>query len=593
MSLDFRTLGACYRSGELTVTALVAVVEARIAAAGADHVWIARTPHDALLARANALDALDLAARSRLPLYGIPFAVKDNIDAAGFDTTAGCPAFAYRPIEDAPAVARLLAAGAVLIGKTNLDQFATGLVGVRSPYGVARNPFDARFIPGGSSSGSAVAVASALVSFALGTDTAGSGRVPASFNNLVGLKPTKGLIPLRGVVPACASQDCVSIFALTVDDAEAVLAVAGGFDPADAFSRRGSQVDAIGDVFRFGVPRRPEFFGDRENEKLYRVAVAALKELGGTAVEFDDAPFLETAKLLYEGPWVAERMAALERIFRTDPEAILPVTRGIIANADKFSAVDAFKAQYRLGELRRATEPLWRDIDAMVLPTAPTIYTVEQVNADPVALNSRLGHYTNFVNLLDLAALAVPAGFRPDGLPFGITLIGPAWHDAALASLGQRFTHALDLPLGATNHRLPPERKHAETSGAVVVAVFGAHLSGMPLNRQLTDSGARLIAASSTAPKYRLYEIAGPMARPGLVRVANGDGRSIETELWSLSRPALGELVAATEVPLCIGNVELSDGTWVKGFLCEAEAVTSARDISEFGGWRRFLAANG
>ncbi len=587
------TLGARYRGNELTVTALVAAVEARITTAGDDHVWIARTPHDALLTRTKALDALDPAARSRFPLFGIPFAVKDNIDAAGFDTTAGCPAFAYRPIEDAPAVARLLAAGAVLIGKTNLDQFATGLVGVRSPYGVARNPFDAQFIPGGSSSGSAVAVASGLASFALGTDTAGSGRVPASFNNLVGLKPTKGLIPLRGVVPACASQDCVSIFALTVDDAEAVLAVAGGFDPADAFSRRGSQARVIGDAFRFGVPRRLEFFGDGANERLYRDAITALERLGGIPVEFDDTPFLEAAKLLYEGPWVAERMAAVEKIFRAHPDAILPVTRGIIANADKFSAVDAFKAQYRLGELRRATEPLWHDVDAVVLPTAPTIYTVAQVNVDPVALNSRLGHYTNFVNLLDLAALAAPAGFRPDGLPFGITLIAPAWHDAALASLGRRFARALDLPLGATKHRLPPEQKRAATAEAVAVAVFGAHLSGMPLNRQLTDNGGRLLGASQTAPNYRLYEIPGTAARPGLVRVANGDGHPIETELWSLSRAALGELAAATEAPLCIGNVELSNGTWVKGFLCEADAVAAARDISEFGGWRRFLAVKG
>ncbi len=452
-SLDFPTLAELYRAGRLTVMALVQEVERRIAAAGDDCVWISRVPSEALAARARELDALDAAARARLPLFGIPFAAKDNIDAAGLDTTAACPAFAYRPAEDAPAVARLVAAGAVLIGKTNLDQFATGLVGVRSPYGVARNPFDARYIPGGSSSGSAVAVASGLVSFALGTDTAGSGRVPASFNNLVGLKPTKGLIPLCGVVPACASQDCVSIFALTVDDAEAVLAVAGGFDPADAFSRRGAQAAAIGPSFRFGVPRRPEFFGDGASEALYRDAVATLEALGGTAVEFDDAPFLAAAKLLYDGPWVAERMAAVEKIFRAQPEAMLPVTRAIIANADKFNAVDTFKAQYRLGELRRATEPLWHEIDAMVVPTAPSIYTVEQVNADPVALNSRLGHYTNFVNLLDLAALAVPAGFRPDGLPFGVTLIAPAWHDAALASLGRRFARKLDLPLGATGHR--------------------------------------------------------------------------------------------------------------------------------------------
>jgi allophanate hydrolase len=593
-SFDLATLSARYRGHELTVVELAVEVERRIAAAGDDHVWIARVPATEILARAAELDGLaaaDPEAARRLPLFGIPFAVKDNIDVAGMPTTAGCPAFAYVPDAHAPAVAALLDAGAVLIGKTNMDQFATGLVGVRSPYGVARNPFDARYIPGGSSSGSAVAVAAGLVSFALGTDTAGSGRVPASFNNLVGLKPTKGMVSLRGVVPACATQDCVSIFALTVDDAEDVLAVAGGLDAADPFSRAGEQAPGFWSSFRFGVPRSPEFFGDAVNEKLYRDAVVALEAMGGHSVEFDYAPFLEVAKLLYDGPWVAERMAAVEKLFRAQPDAILPVTRSIIANADRFNAVDAFRAQYRLGELRRQTEALWRDIDAMVLPTAASVYTIDQVNADPVALNSRLGQYTNFVNLLDLSALSVPAGFRPDGLPFGVTLVAPAWHDAALALLGRGFTRRGDWPLGATGHRLPPERPLLERHQDVTVAVFGAHLSGMPLNHQLTDGGGRMIAPARTAPHYQLYEIAGEPSRPGLVRVANGVGHAVDAELWSLTNATLGALVAATQPPLCIGSVELSGGIWVKGFLCEAAATIGARDISAFGGWRQFLAA--
>lgn len=589
-SLDLAALAMRYRNGSLTVAGLVREIERRITAAGDDHVWISRVPHEVLAARAAALDVLNADARAALPLFGIPFGVKDNIDAAGLATTAACPAFGYRPSEDAAVVARLQAAGALLIGKTNLDQFAAGLVGVRSPYGVARNPFDARYIPGGSSAGSAVAVAAGLVSFALGTDTAGSGRVPAAFNNIVGLKPTKGFISLQGVVPACASLDCVSIFALTVDDAETVLSVAGDTD-ADPFSRDRCQAGAIGATFRFGVPRSPDFFGDTLNAALYRKAIAAFEALGGTAIDFDYAPFVEVAKLLYEGPWVAERMAVVEKIYRDRPEAMLPVTRSVIGSADRFTAVDAFRAQYRLEELRRATLPLWREIDAIVLPTAPTVYTIDEVNAEPVTLNSRLGHYTNFVNLLDLAALAVPAGFRSDGLPFGVTLIAPVRHDRALASLAGRFARQLDLPLGATGHRLPPQRHHGMRGDGMTIAVVGAHLSGMPLNHQLTEGGASLIAATRTAPHYRLYEIAGTPPRPGLVRAINGPGCAIDAELWSVTPALLGALLAATGEPLSIGNVELADSRWVKGFLCEASAAAGARDISEFGGWRRFLAA--
>ncbi len=461
-SLDLVRLRQRFLAREITAAALVESVLARIEDAGDDKVWITRVPAARLHARAGALDKRaarepDLAAR--LPLFGIPFAVKDNLDVAGMRTTAACPGFAYRAEATAPAIARLEAAGAILVGKTNLDQFATGLVGCRSPYGVPRNPFDARFIPGGSSSGSAVAVAAGLVSFALGTDTAGSGRVPAAFNNIVGLKPTRGLISTLGVVPACRSLDCVSVLALSAEDAAQIAAIAGGYEAADPFSRRAPPVPpSFTAQFRFAVPQAAdlECFGDSDTPALFAAAAAALEALGGTRVAFDFAPFRSAAALLYSGPWVAERLAAIEDFFRRAPEALLPVTRDIIAGGDDYSAVDAFKAGYRLAALGREAERLWHDADFMLLPTAATIYTVAAVAAEPIALNARLGHYTNFVNLFDLAAIAVPAGMRRDGLPFGVSLIAPAFSDAALAAIGAALQRRLDLPLGATPHRLAP-----------------------------------------------------------------------------------------------------------------------------------------
>ena len=458
-SLAVTHLRTALLAGELSAAALIDNVLARVAAAGDDGVWIARIPEAHVRARAAALDeqaARDRGMPARLPLFGIPFAVKDNIDVAGMPTTAGCPDFAYTPGESAPAVARLVAAGAVLVGKTNLDQFATGLVGTRSPYGIARNPFDARYIPGGSSSGSAVAVSSGIVSFALGTDTAGSGRVPAAFNNIVGLKPTRGRISMRGVVPACRSLDCVSVFALTVEDAAEVLAVCGAYDAQDPFARSApAALPPIARPFRFAVPRSAdlEFFGDAGAAGIFARAVDALQALGGRCVNTDIAPFRQAAELLYSGPWVAERLAAIEDLFRSAPQSLLPVTREIIAGGAKYGAADLFKAIYRLAELKRATEPLWREVDVLVLPTAPTIYRIAEVEEDPIGLNSRLGIYTNFVNLLDLAAIAVPAGFRDDGLPLGVSFIAPAFSDAALCTLARTFTAGLDLPLGAGGRR--------------------------------------------------------------------------------------------------------------------------------------------
>jgi allophanate hydrolase len=441
-------LQAAYRNGALSVVDLVETVLARIDAWDDPAVWITRVTPDDLRARARALDRQG---PRDAPLFGIPFAVKDNIDIAGMATTAACPAFAYVPPAGAPVVERLIAAGAVLIGKTNLDQFATGLVGTRSPYGVPRNPFGAGLIPGGSSSGSAVAVAAGLVSVALGTDTAGSGRVPAAFNNILGLKPTRGLISTRGVVPACRSLDCVSIFALDASDALAVLEVAAAFDADDPFARLRQETTLPLAAFRFGVPAagEREFFGDDDYARLYDGALATLTALGGSAVEVPFAPLRRAAALLYGGPWLAERLDATETLLARDAQALLPVTRSIIERGRGFSALDAHRAHYELMALRRMVEPMWRGVDVLALPTAGTIYTLAEVAAEPLSRNVELGLYTNFVNLLDLAAVAVPAGFRGDGAPFGLSLIAPAFADRALAALAARFQAATALPLGA------------------------------------------------------------------------------------------------------------------------------------------------
>jgi allophanate hydrolase len=598
-SLDLARLEARFAAGALTASALIEDVIARIEAAGDDKVWISRVAPGALRARAAALDARrrdDPAGIDKLPLFGIPFAVKDNIDVAGEVTTAACPAFAYEAAACAPAVEALIAAGAIFVGKTNLDQFATGLVGTRSPYGVPRNPFDARYIPGGSSSGSAVAVAAGLVSFALGTDTAGSGRVPAAFNNIVGFKPTRGVISTRGVVPACRSLDCVSIFALTAEDAAAVFARCAAYDAADPYARpMGPAAAAFARPFRFALPRPAdqEFFGDGETPGLFDRAIAALEAMGGTPCPVDFAPFRAAAALLYDGPWLAERLLAAGPLIARDPNALLPVTRAIIAKGAEQSALDAFRGLHRLAELRRQVEAVWRSAELLVVPTAATIYTRAEIDADPGRLNSRLGHYTNFTNLLDLAAVAVPAGFRSDGLPFGVTFLAPAFSDAALAELAGAFHHGRRLRLGATAHGLPAAVRPVagEARDAIRVAVAGAHLSGMPLNGCLLALGATRVAAVRTAPVYRMLLLPQDPPRPGLVRVG-ADGHAFEVEIWSMPAAAFGRFVAEVPDPLAIGTLLLADGTKVKGFLCEASAAPSAEDISRFGGWRNFIAAH-
>ena len=607
--MSLRTLRAAYLAGTLTPLAMVEQLDTRMRAEEAlceRHLWIRRLSLDELRVHAQALAGRDPAT---LPLYGIPFAVKDNIDLAGVPTTAACPDFAFTPECSATAVQRLVDAGAIPVGKTNLDQFATGLVGVRSPYGACRNALDAEFISGGSSSGSAVAVALGLASFSLGTDTAGSGRVPAMLNNLVGLKPSCGRIPTTGVLPACRSIDAVSVFALCAADAAAVLAVAQGEDASDPYSRtlppHGHDFGA-GGAFRFGVPRAEdlEFHGNAGGPRLFADAVRALQALGGTPVEVDLRPFRAVATLLYEGPWVAERYAAIRGFIARQPESLHPVTRAITEKGAAIRAPETFEALYKLKELQRVTKPVWSGIDCLVTPTASTVYTVDEVLADPVQLNSNLGHYTNYVNLLDLAAVAVPTGTvargRPEGgllpgLPWGVTLVAPAGQDLPLLSLAARL-HAGTLPtVGATTHaphRAVPVGPDASAfpSGLVQVAVCGAHLSGLPLNGQLTQRGGHLVRAVRSAPVYKLFALpGGPTHRPGMLKVAEG-GAAIEMEIWALPATQFGSFVAGIPAPLGIGTVALEDGGSVQGFVCEALATQEARDITAFGGWRRFLA---
>ena len=594
VSLDIASLREGYRRGALTPTAVIERVLSRIVARGEDGVWIGRPNPDALRHAARRLETEGPTGR---PLWGIPFAIKDNIDLAGQLTTAACPEFAYVAAESAPAVARLVAAGAILVGKTNLDQFATGLNGTRSPYGIPRCALDADYISGGSSSGSAVAVAAGLASFALGTDTAGSGRVPAAFNDLIGLKPTRGLISTRGVVPACRSLDCVSIFALSAGDALEVLEAAGGFDADDPFSRPadpGASASAPRRLAgcRLGVPRADQlrFFGNDAGAARFAATLSLAERLGATLVEIDLAPFLETARLLYEGPWIAERYVAIRDFLERRPETLHPVTRQIIAGGAKPSAADAFAAYYRLQELRRITAPTWQAIDVLITPTVGRQYTVAELLADPVNLNSALGYYTNFVNLLDLSAIAVPAGRQPDGLAFGVTLTAPAWQEAALCALadelhraGNETVGALGAPLGAI-----PALRPTPPEGLVRVAVCGAHMAGLPLNGQLTGRGGRLVRACHTVPQYRLFALpGGPPARPGLLRDASGS--AIAVEVWELPTATFGSFVAGIPAPLGIGSMELEDGEVVKGFLCEAYATRDARDITALGGWRRYL----
>lgn len=527
------------------------------------------------------------------PLAGLSFAAKDNIDAAGFATTAACPAFAYRPVANASVVQRLLDAGAALRGKTNLDQFACGLNGTRSPYGPVPNAIDPSYVSGGSSSGSAYVVATGQVDFALGTDTAGSGRVPAGLNNIVGIKPSKGLISTRGVVPAAQSVDCVSIFARTVDVAARVLAAAQGYDAQDPYSRRiALATTALPAAFRFGVPSLLEFHGDTAAAAAFDEAIARLVEQGGTQVGIDYAPLAGAADLLYESALVAERYAAVRGFVDAQPEQIIEPVRGILNAGKAYSAADLVEAQTQLRAFGQQAAAIWERIDVLLVPTAPTHYTVAQMQANPVVLNRNLGTYTNFVNLLDYAAISVPSSLRPDGLPFGITLIGPCGSDWQLADLGQRYHHATGLAQGALSTPLPPAQPIAALAplATVDVVVVGAHLAGLPLNSQLTERGAVLVHSTTTTADYRLFALPGNVPpKPGLLRVAPGQGHAIAVEVWRMPLAAYGSFVALIPPPLGIGTLLLADGSQAQGFVCEPQALHGAQDISAFGGWRAFV----
>lgn len=586
---------AAHRSGETSPKETIARSFARICAHGDPAIFITLRDEADAIAEAEALSKKDL---TQLPLFGVPVAVKDNIDVAGLPTTAACPAFSYMPQNDAVAVQRLRAAGAIVIGKTNLDQFATGLVGVRSPYGIPKNPIRADLVPGGSSSGSAVAVAAGLVPFSLGTDTAGSGRVPAMLNNIVGLKPSLGLFSTTGVLPACRTLDCVSIFSLNVDDAVTIAKVMAAFDETDTYSRRRPLGDISGfpQRLRLGVPRAGQlkFYGDTKAAEGYDAALKRMIALGAVPVEFDIEPFYALALMLYNGPWVAERYLVIRDLLKSDPQAVHPVTREITLKAEPMTAADTFAAFYKLQDMRRVSESAFQKFDAMLLPTAPSAYTVEEVLKNPIELNSRNGTYTNFVNFLDLCALAVPASMRDDGIPFGVTLVGKGGDDALLAGIGRAF-HA-DTGLAAGALKIPPPSLGTlpamPREGEIALAVVGAHLSGMVLNGELRALGARLLQATTTSPDYRLYALSGTVPpKPGLLRVAQGKGVTIAVETWALSAEAFGKFVAAIPSPLGIGTLKLANGASVKGFLVEPAALEGAQDISQFGGWRAYMAA--
>lgn len=543
-------------------------------------VWITRRAAADVLADAARVDQR-LAAGEILPLAGVPFAIKDNIDLAAVPTTAACPEFAYTPDQSAYVVQRLIAAGAIAMGKTNLDQFATGLNGTRSPYGAPACVFNRDYISGGSSSGSAVAVAAGLVAFALGTDTAGSGRVPAAINHLIGLKPTKGRWSTSGLVPACRSLDCITVLTHDLADARLVDDTVAGFDPMDAYSRPLQNIPVP--ARKIGVPRpaQRQFLGDSTAAHLYETALEALVRTGAELVEIDIDPLTEAAQLLYGGPWVAERTAAAGHFLHDHPEAIDPSVRTILQGGLKVSGVEVFAGEYRLAALRRIADEIWSGIDMLALPTAPTIYRIAEMQAEPIKLNSHLGLYTNFVNLLDMAALALPAGFRDNGTGFGLTLIGPAWSDQALLEAGESYLANATLP--------PAPVLDLQTQPkTVTIAVVGAHLEGMALHWQLTSRAAKKRGAAMTAPHYRLYAMANSTPpKPALVYAE--DGAAIELELYELGLAEFGSFVAEVPAPLAIGTVTLADGSTVKGFVAEPRAVINATDITSFHGWRAYL----
>ncbi|MEM1078329.1 MAG: allophanate hydrolase [Pseudomonadota bacterium] len=583
LPLTLPSLDAAYADG-LSPDAVIEEVYRRIAELDDPALFIHLRDQEAVLAEARALPARD----ATQPLWGVPFVVKDNIDVAEVPTTAACPAYAYTPEEDAFVVARLRTAGALVIGKTNLDQFATGLVGVRSPYGVPRNSVDPSLVPGGSSSGSGVAVGHGLVTFSLGTDTAGSGRTPAALNNIVGLKPSLGALSASGVVPACRTLDTISIFAATVSDAYAVFDVARAYDATDAYSKPlpATALTPPAAGLAIGVPNAATriFFDDAAQAEMFDAALAQLRALGAEIREVDFTPLYDVAEMLYEGAWVAERYTVVESLMAEDPSALHPTTAKIIGAATQLSAADAFRGLYRLKDLSRLAEESLDGIDMLCVPTIPTFYTLADLEADPVTPNSNLGTYTNFVNLLDMCGIAVPTTARNDGLPGSVTLLATSGQDGAIAGLARALEGA-EPGMQVPSMPQPPETRE------ITLAVCGAHMSGLPLNGELASRGGRFLEATTTSPDYKLYELAGgPPARPGLLRVSGG--AEIDVELWALPSDQMGSFMAGIPSPLSIGSLTLADGRKCHGFLVEAAGLSGAQDITRFGGWRGFLDAD-
>ncbi|MES9854323.1 MAG: allophanate hydrolase [Candidatus Thiodiazotropha sp. L084R] len=594
-NMTIASLREAYTAGKLTPEQVLSDIRQRAAEYDDYNIWIhllSETEQASYLQRVHQMDP------GESPLWGIPFAIKDNIDLEAIPTTAACDEFAYTPEESATVVDQLIAAGAVPVGKTNLDQFATGLNGTRSPWGACKNAFIPEYISGGSSSGSAVSVALGMASFSLGTDTAGSGRVPACFNNLIGLKPTKGLLSTNGLVPACRSLDCITIFTYDTDDANLVLSVAEGHDAEDVYSRCNPYQNQMrnygerGGCIKVGVvpDKQLNFFGDSVYEQAYKSTLEHLEESGFEIVEIDYEPFDEAAKLLYEGPWVAERYIATQPLIDENPEAIFPVVQKIIAPGESLKATDLFKAQYRLNGLKQVCDKQIEQVDCMLTPTAGTCFTIKQMLNEPILHNSQLGYYTNFMNLLDLSSIAVPTQISSNGLPFGITLVGPAFADRALLSIANRIHKSCGLTAGASQFGI--NSSTAQEVGSVEridVVVCGAHLEGLPLNWQLTERGAILKAKTKTEPVYRMYSLAGaPPKRPGLI-LDEQNGSAVEVEVWSMPADQFGSFVNGIPAPLGIGKVRLSGGSVASGFICEAYGVLDAEEITSYGGWKAYL----
>lgn len=594
--LRLDSVRAAYESGSLTPRQLILALREKAAVLNPEyHLFIHLLTPNELEPYLAALEGRDI---KDLPLYGIPFSIKDNIDLAGIPTTAACVAYAYTPERSATIVEQLLALGAIPMGKTNLDQFATGLNGSRSPFGACPNSVLKEYPSGGSSSGSSLAVALGVSSFSLGTDTAGSGRVPAALNNLVGMKASKGLISTAGVVPACRTLDCVTTFTATAREASQLLSLTARLDPRDEYSRSNplwNDASAFGAPrpFRFGVPRAEdlEFFGCTQGPQLFSDAIGRLTELGGEAVTLDLSPFLEAARLLYEGPWVAERYSVAGELMENNPTAVLPVIKAVLAKAPAVSGVETFRAQYRLQALKAICDKAMEGLDFVVTPSIPRPVTNAELEAEPVLRNSDLGYYTNFVNLLDYAAIAVPSAFMNNGLPWGVTLFGRVFTDQYLLSVADALQRQTELPLvGTPKTQLNKPATVARNDMARVV-VCGAHLDGLALNWQLKQRSARLVESTQSSPDYQLYALAGgPPFRPGMVRVDHG-GVAIEVEVWELPSRELGSFLTGIPAPLGLGKVQLADGRWECGFICEAYGLEGAKNISHLGGWRAYLQA--